>query len=178
MTCVKPAEVVTMKAKILLPVALYLLTVEMAAAQPALPNPNRTPGAIDPAVSQANIAETICRRGWAKSIRPPRSYMEALKRKQIEEFGYTDRRPGDYEEDQLIPIELGGATKDPRNLWPEPRDPLGGWGSARKDILERHLNRLVCAGRLPLDQARQAIARNWIDAYRHYVRTNVPSAPK
>jgi hypothetical protein len=167
-----------MKATILLSTALYLLTVGTAAAQSALPNPARTPGAVNPAVSQANIGKTICRRGWGKSLRPPKSYTESLKRRQIKEFGYADRRLGDYEEDQLIPLELGGAAKDPRNLWPEPRDPLGGWGSVRKDILERRLNRLVCAGRLPLDEARQAIARNWIDAYRHYVRINVPAARK
>ena len=26
----------------------------------------------------------------------------------------------DYEYDHLVPLELGGATNDPRNLWPEP----------------------------------------------------------
>jgi hypothetical protein len=167
-----------MKARILLPAMLYLLAAGTAAAQSALPNPTRTPGAVDPAVRQATIRKTICKPGWANSVRPPKSHAEALKRRQLKEFGYFDRRPGDYEEDHLIPLELGGAPKDPRNLWPEPHDPLGGWGSVRKDILERRLNRLVCAGHLPLDKARQAIARNWIDAYRHYVRTNIPSAHK
>jgi hypothetical protein len=162
-----------MRAKILLPTTLYLLTIGTAAAQSALPNPTRTPGAINPALTQANIGETICRPGWIKSVQPPEHYTEELKRRQIREWGYTDQRPGDYEEDHLIPLELGGAPTDPKNLWPEPLDPLGGWGSVRKDILERHLNRLVCAGRVPLDEARRAIARNWIDAYRHYVRVSI-----
>jgi hypothetical protein len=119
-----------------------------------LPDPVRTPGAVNPGVTQARIDETICRRGWTRTVRPPERYTEALKRRQIREYGYHDRRLGDYEEDHLIPLELGGAP--------------GGWGSYRKDRLENRLRRLVCAGRLPLATARRAIARNWIAAYRKY----------
>ncbi|HJU18237.1 MAG TPA: hypothetical protein VJ770_17430 [Stellaceae bacterium] len=161
-------------AKILLPAALLVLTAGTAAAQSALPNPARTPGAVNPAVTQANIKETICVSSWAKSVQPSERYTRELKRSQIQKWGYTDQKLGHYEEDHLIPIELGGSPTDPRNLWPEPHDPLGGWGSARKDILEKRLNHLVCTGRLSLDEARQAIARNWIDAYRHYVRASIP----
>jgi hypothetical protein len=28
--------------------------------------------------------------------------------------------PSNYEEDHFIPLELGGAPKNPKNLWPEP----------------------------------------------------------
>jgi hypothetical protein len=45
----------------------------------------------------------------------------------------------------------------------------GGWGADRKDELEWVLNRLVCAGRLPLHEAQRAIATDWIAAYRRYV---------
>ena len=41
--------------------------------------------------------------------------------KQIAEYGYADTSTADYEEDHLIPLELGGAPRDPNNLWPEPR---------------------------------------------------------
>ncbi|HJU16859.1 MAG TPA: hypothetical protein VJ770_10355 [Stellaceae bacterium] len=161
--------------KLVFPTVLYLaLAASPALAQSALPNPARTPGAVNPAVTQANIKETICKRGWAKSVRPPESYTRKLKRQQIREWRYADQKLGHFEEDHLIPIELGGSPTDPKNLWPEPHSPLGGWGSTRKDILERRLNRLVCSGQLSLDEARQAIARNWIDAYRHYVRTSIP----
>jgi hypothetical protein len=27
--------------------------------------------------------------------------------------------PKDYEEDHLISLELGGAPRDPKNLWPQ-----------------------------------------------------------
>jgi hypothetical protein len=73
-----------------------------------------------------------------------------------------------YEEDHLIPLELGGAPRDPRNLWPEPHVAPSGWGSRRKDYLENLLHRMVCEERLPLDVARRTIARNWIAAYQRY----------
>ena len=95
-------------------------------------------------------------------------YTERLKRQQMREYGYTDHYLSDFEEDHLIPLEIGGAPTDPRNLWPEPHVAPGGWGSRRKDYLENLLRRLVCEGRVPLAEAQQAIARNWIAAYRMY----------
>ena len=140
-----------------------------AAAQSALPNPATTPGAIDAQVTQGNIEQTICVRGWTRTVRPPEEYTEDLKRRQIAAFGYEDGRLGDYEEDHLIPLELGGAPSDPRNLWPEPHYPADGWGSYAKDRLENRLNELVCDGELPLEAARRAIAGDWIAAYRRYI---------
>jgi hypothetical protein len=74
----------------------------------------------------------------------------------------------DFEEDHLIPLEIGGSPDDPRNLWPEPHVAPGGWGSRRKDYLENLLRELVCAGRVSLAEAQQAIASDWIAAYRRY----------
>jgi hypothetical protein len=160
--------------KFVFSMALYLALVAVTAlAQSALPDPARTPGAVDPAVTQATIGDTICVPGWTLTVRPPERYTEELKRRQIEEYGYTDQRLGDYEEDHLIPLELGGSPTDPRNLWPEPHRAPGGWGSRRKDYLENVLHRLVCSGRLPLDTARQAIAQDWIAAYQRYHRERV-----
>jgi hypothetical protein len=62
-----------------------------ALGQGALPDPARTPGAVNPAVTQDNIASTICVRGWTRTIRRPRQFTSALKREQIREFGYADR---------------------------------------------------------------------------------------
>jgi hypothetical protein len=121
-------------------------------------------------VTQANIDATICVCGWTRTVRPPETYTRALKRRQIREYGYADRRLGHYEEDHLIPLDLGGAPRDPRNLWPEPRYPSDGWTADKKDKLEARLVRLVCAGEVPLDVARRAIARDWHEAYWQYVR--------
>jgi len=101
-----------------------------------LPNPRLTPGALNPDVTQANIDSTICVRGWTRTIRPPERYTERLKRRQIREYGYADRRLSHYEEDHLISLELGGSPTDPRNLWPEPHHVAGGWGSFTKDRLK------------------------------------------
>jgi hypothetical protein len=68
-----------------------------------------------------------------------------------------------------MPLSLGGAPSDQRNLWPEPRRSPDGWGADRKDELERVLHGLVCAGRLPLALAQRAIAWDWIAAYRQFV---------
>lgn len=140
-----------------------------ALAQSSLPDPRVTPGAINPTVTQANIRATICVHGWTRTVRPPEGFTYRLKRRQIREYGYRDRRLRHYEEDHLIPLALGGAPTDPRNLWPEPHHPRDGWTADKKDELEAVLVRLVCAGELPLDVAREAIARNWESAYRRYV---------
>ena len=140
-----------------------------AIAQSSLPDPSRTPGAINPDVTQDTIATTICFPGWTATVRPPKEYTNALKRRQIAAFGYADRRVGHYEEDHLIPLSLGGAPYDTRNLWPEPRVADDGWTSDMKDELEAVLPRLVCEGKLSLDEARRAIATDWRQAFRRYV---------
>jgi hypothetical protein len=60
--------------------------------------------------------------------------------------------PSSYEEDHLIPLELGGAPRNPKNLWPEPRSE-----SRHSDPLETTLKRKVCAGTLSLAAARRGI---------------------
>ena len=135
----------------------------------AQPNPALTPGALNPRVTQADIASTICVPGFTRGIRPPEHYTERLKREGIRAYGYTDRRLRDYEEDHLISLELGGSPDSPRNLWPEPHHVIGGWGSYAKDRLENRLHRLVCTGRLPLARAQYEISHEWISAYRSYV---------
>ena len=114
---------------------LVLLTVSAsgARAQSSLPDASTTPGAVNPAVKQKTIGETICIPGWTRMVRPAVGYTEELKRQQMAAFGYHDRRLSHYEEDHVIPLGLGGAPSDPRNLWPEPRTPPDGWGADRKD---------------------------------------------
>src|ERR1700754_2454701 len=54
-------------------------------------------------------------------------------------------------------IQLGGATNDPRNLWPEP-----GASPNPKDAVEDALRRQVCDGRLTLAQAQRESVANWV----------------
>lgn len=131
-----------------------------------LPDPARTPGALNPEVNQANIQQTVCVKGWTKSVRPPAYYTNRLKRQQIRQYGYADSNPRDYEEDHLVPLSVGGHPTDPRNLWPQPRKSQ--WNADRKDELEFAIYRGLCRGELTLAEARTAFATNWIDAYRRY----------
>src|SRR5277367_5036528 len=86
------------------------------------PNPQFTPGATNPDVTQANIHQTVCVSGWTATVRPSVSYTNNLKKEGITQYGYSDPKLKDYEEDHFIPLEIGGNPKDPKNLWPEPYD--------------------------------------------------------
>jgi hypothetical protein len=128
-----------------------------------------TPGSINPNVSQANIAVTICMPGWAESVRPPTAYTSALEAAQIILYGYEDQDRSHYQEDHLVPLEIGGAPRDPRNLWPLPleiRFPDGSvMKGTEKDDLGDALKRRVCSGELLLDDAQRAIAGDWIQTW-------------
>ena len=109
----------------------------------------RTPGVVNPEVTQADIGQTICVQGWTRTIRPATSYTAELKVRQMREYG-VGGSPADYQEDHLISLELGGHPTDPRNLWPEPIE------RARKvDETENELNRKVCSGELSLAEAQR-----------------------
>ncbi|HKC77280.1 MAG TPA: hypothetical protein VKB70_02725 [Gaiellaceae bacterium] len=112
-------------------------------------DPLRTPGVLNPDVTQANIRSTICRHGWTSTIRPPVDYTNALKRRQMRQYGETGSL-SDYQEDHLISLELGGSPTDPRNLWPEPYP-----RASEVDRMENDLNAQVCSGQLTLAQAQQ-----------------------
>ena len=112
-------------------------------------NPVRTPGVLNPNVTQANIHSTICKRGWTETIRPPTSYTNALKTKQMRQYREVGSL-SDYQEDHLISLELGGNPTDPRNLWPEPYP-----RASDVDKIENELNAEVCSGELTLAQAQQ-----------------------
>ncbi|MEW2160543.1 hypothetical protein AB0950_35570 [Streptomyces sp. NPDC007189] len=114
-----------------------------------LPDPNRTPGAISPAVTQADLRQTVCRKGgYTKKIRPPASITNREKRLNAASYGYTGRL-GDAEYDHLISLELGGDPNDPRDLWMEEPDPghrPHGGVNNKKDPVEAQLHTAVPSG--------------------------------
>ncbi len=136
---------------------------------PGEPDRLLTPGALNPAVTQATIGSTICVSGWTATIRPSSSYTTRLKIGQIAAYGYSDTSTAAYEEDHLISLELGGAPSDPRNLWPQPYTmsladgrPTG---ARTKDTFESKLKKEVCAGTILLAQAQADISIYWVHAY-------------
>lgn len=139
----------------------------------AQPDPRCAPGALSPAVTQANIRRTICRRGgYTGSIRPPETVTEPEKRALM--AAYDNTAPLDsVENDHVVSLDLGGAPNDPANLYPEPNYPgvpPDSYYHNPKDKLEERLAELVCDGRLALARAQLALARDWPAAYRRYVR--------
>ncbi len=140
----------------------------IGSGQYSRPDPRCTPGTLNPQVTQATIGRTICRSGWTSTVRPPERITEPEKFANMSAYGA--RGPAsDYEYDHFVPLELGGATNDPRNLWPEP-----GASPNPKDAVEDELNRAVCEERMTLAQAQHSIARNWIAL----ARKPAPPAPK
>jgi hypothetical protein len=122
-----------------------------------LPDPGCTPGAIDPAVTQADIGTTICVSGYTKTVRPPEAQTEAFKF-HVAYPAYGIPAGGKTELDHLVSLELGGAN-DASNLWPEtPPVPNP------KDSVENALHAAVCAHKVTLAAAQLAIARNWMTA--------------
>lgn len=99
-------------------------------------------------LGEDSTVTTVCVPGWTKTIRPPTSYTNALKRAQLP-LG-TDLSL--YEEDHLMPLALGGAPRDPKNLWPVlwPRAKLD-------DIRETRLHRDLCKGKITLSLAQTMI---------------------
>ena len=134
----------------------------------SLPDPGCTPGASNPAVTQATIESTSCVAGYSASLRPSVSVTDREKRASMAAYGDPDT-PGLFEYDHLVSLELGGAANDPRNLWPEP-----GSSPNPKDRLEDALHDLVCAHQLSLVRAQELIAGNWVTAYRHVLGTPAP----
>jgi hypothetical protein len=140
-------QVLVLGAIALLLLALVLRLERHAATGLVRADPVRTPGVLNPDVTQATIRSTICRSGWTRTIRPPVEYTNALKLKQMQQYGETGRVSG-YQEDHLISLELGGDPTDPRNLWPEPYP-----RAAAVDQIENQLNAAVCSGALSLGGA-------------------------
>ncbi|HEX6700445.1 MAG TPA: hypothetical protein VF101_06905 [Gaiellaceae bacterium] len=135
-------------------VALALLALSRCGPRTGALSPHRaswqlTPGVLNPDVTPATLASTICRHGWTRTIRPPVSYTNDLKLKQMRDYGRRGSLSA-YQEDHLISLELGGHPTDPRNLWPEPYP-----RASVVDAIENELNDRVCSGDLSLDAAQR-----------------------
>lgn len=146
--------------------ALALLAVQWSPAREGdgVPRAALTPGAVRTASRQE-----VCEAGAG---RERATIANGVAMEVFRKYGIHDPEPRSYEVDYLIPPELGGS-EDERNLWPQKYD-SGKWNSRVKDALEDRLVTMVCAGTLPLEEAQQAIARDWVGAYRRYFRTNEP----
>lgn len=143
-------RITTVLAVLALLAGLALLWQGSKATRPVLvADPIRTPGVLNPEVTQATIADTICKSGWTRTVRPPVSYTNELKLRQMRAYG-VGGDPAGYQEDHLVSLELGGHPTDPRNLWPEPRP-----HAEEVDRIENELNRKVCSGEITLAEGQR-----------------------
>jgi hypothetical protein len=133
---------------------------------PLLPNPHLSPGAtLDVTVQDIAVP------GYAHKVR---NVPVSVKRAVYAEYGISHHRPGEFEVDHLISLELGGSNSI-KNLWPQSYVTQP-WNAHVKDQLENKLHDLVCSGQVPLATAQQEIAVNWIAAYQKYFHTQMPLA--
>lgn len=141
-------------------VALALL-LGWAAHGADLPDAHLTPGVVRPDVT----ASDLCPVAHTPALR---NVPESEKRAVYRAYGIDPKGPGSpFEVDHLISLELGGSN-DIANLWPQSYVTTP-WNARVKDKLENRLHAMICAGTISLVIAQQAIANDWIAAYKLYI---------
>ena len=121
--------------------------------------PKDVPGVADPAVTQANIHQTICVANYTSTVR---DVTEAEKKAVYARDHATVSKGKCCEVDHLISLEIGGAN-DIENLWAQPYEPRP--GAHEKDKLENALHKDVCSGKITLAEAQKVISTNWYKEY-------------
>src|SRR2546421_11715899 len=106
-----------------------------SASPPLLPSPALTQGGI-----LTTKAKVVCTPGYTKTVR---DVPQRVKNQVYRAYGITSHKPGEYEIDHLVSLELGGCNSI-RNLWPQSyvTKPLN---AHVKDKLENVLPELVCS---------------------------------
>lgn len=112
--------------------------------------------ALNPAVTQQTIDQTICATGWTRTIRPYVGAMKKIKADMLAAIGEPIEHRNRYKLDHIIPLALGGDPIDGRNLALEPIDE-----ARQKDAVEVCLSSLVCQGKIALADAQSAILEDW-----------------
>lgn len=104
---------------------------------------------LNPNVTQDNIKQTVCVKGWTSTVRPPVSYTNSIKHKLLPK----GRLMQEYELDHIVPLALGGHPSSKDNLMLQPWE--GKCGAKVKDVEEYRYYRAMCNGEISLDTARK-----------------------
>ena len=136
-------------------------TMPVHRTEAGLPDKVLTPGEVT-----STDARMVCWRGYATHVRPRGKAWKRLRELAYARYGIkhgmrsiidaSGHRHAAYQIDHLIPLELGGAPADIRNLWPQPIAT-----AHRKDRVEDALHAMVCEGSVSLASAQRAIAQDW-----------------
>jgi len=117
---------------------------------PLFPNPILTPGA----VATTDIHEVCGRVAGLTYSRRHRVWHN--KAETLAKYGLLPSAAHAVEDDDRVPVCLGGNNASPLNHWPEP------WGDARKkDHFEDWSCRAVCTGHIPLATAQGWFLGDW-----------------
>lgn len=123
-----------------------------------MPDPKLTPGVV-----LTTDKDKICEKGYSQTVR---HVTQSEKDRVYSSYGIRSHKPGEYEVDHLISLELGGSN-DQKNLWPQPYS--GNWNAHQKDALENKLHQMVCEGLITIEEAQKEISTNWVAAYEKYI---------
>jgi hypothetical protein len=135
--------------KLFLAVLILTIATSARAQEASLPNPKLTPG---------RIAERDKDRSGVTL---------AMEKKVFSRYRLPWPRRAEFKIDHLVPVELGGAdTID--NLWPQGLRTKP-YGADRKELLTEVLLERVAKKQITLEQARELIRKDWIDAFVDHV---------
>jgi hypothetical protein len=102
------------------------------------------------------IVGDICVSGYTKNIR---NVTYKLREQVFNSYNIYNRSLFfEYEVDHIVSLELGGDN-DIANLYPQKYNMT--LGARQKDKVENLLHKMVCEGKISLEQAQYDIAYNW-----------------
>lgn len=143
------------------------------------PDHSITPSAADPNVTQSSIHETICVKGYTKDKRKHQT--SKIKKDVLNRYGISWSDRSNYEDDHFLALTDGGCdccdkkgkandTDCSGNRWPQvycDKETAGKtcFGAREKDVVESHLNRQVCKGKLKLHEAQDKLRTDWFVEY-------------
>jgi hypothetical protein len=129
-------------------IALWTVAAAFGQALPTQPDPSLTPGAIA-STDPADVCAFVDGPSYSRRHRVWHD-----KRDTLAKYGLPWSAHALVEDDDRVPVCLGGDNADSRNHWPQP------WALAKeKDRLEAEVCRMVCEERAMTLQAGQAISR-------------------
>ena len=120
---------------------------------------------LTPGVTRDVHMAVLCLAGSTKDVR---NVTQSMKNEVFSRYGFIKGKfkPGDYEIDHFISLELGGAN-DIKNLWPQPYSKSGTvFGAREKDVVETNLHRRICNKQITLQAAQKIITTDWIAEYK------------
>lgn len=121
------------------------------------PNPQLTPGAVNPALTDDVL------RSPGFTTKDYRDVPESIKKQVYAEYHMDPKKaPCPCEVDHFLSLEIGGSN-DITNLWPQPYS--GKWNAHDKDKLEDLLGANVRKGLMSGADARLEMTSGWVNSY-------------